>query len=109
MKMYILIPSVLIFCLLIAAWCWTQDSENVYQYSLMNPNHTIIIIVGDDVTFDEAIEIYRNNLMLNEMIINLQHEKKVLSETIADLHSRMNQSADDLKIVEDFLRVTDPE
>lgn len=99
MRKYI---TLTIISLGIAAYCWAA-AEATYRYPVKGtlPGPTLIILVGEDVSFEEAMALRRRNAALEQ-------ELAAAREEIERLQGRISRAADDLEIVTDFLRATAP-
>lgn len=99
MRKYI---TLTIISLGIAAYCWAA-TDATYRYPVKGtlPGPTLIILVGEDVSFEEAMALRRRNAALEQ-------ELAAAREEIERLQGRISRAADDLEIVTDFLRATAP-
>ncbi|HQH70457.1 MAG TPA: hypothetical protein PK360_00090 [bacterium] len=97
MKKYGIVTAILIG---IVAYCWAETYR--YPEAGTCPGKTLIIIVGEDVTFEEAVALQERNCELEEQLQAARQE-------IEGLKGRMGRAVDDLAVVKDYLTVSGPD
>ena len=97
MKKYGIVTAILIG---IVAYCWAETYR--YPEDGTCPGKTLIIIVGEDVTFEEAVALQERNCDLEEQLQAARQE-------IESLKGRMGRAVDDLSVVKEYLTVSGPD
>lgn len=97
MKKYGILASILIS---IVVYCWAETYR--YPEAGTCPGKTLIIIVGEDVTFEEAVALQERNCDLEEQLQAARQE-------IESLKGRMGRAVDDLSVVKEYLTVSGPD